>query len=898
MERSLEQRYAIKFCVRLGKNATETFQRLQKALKDDCISRSQSGKWQKAFKEGREEVADEPRSGRPTTARTDENVDRVLEVLRTDRRLSIQQIADTLHMSTFVVHGIVTEDLQMRKVCAKLVPKVLTQDQKELRVLRCQELLDLIQNEPDFLNSVVNGDESWMFEYDPESKRQSWAWHTKSSPRPKKARMSKSRIKTMIIVFFDIRGIVHSREIPGSSRRRLTSPHHPGWWSTAPVVSRDSRLQPLSSPGIEDYSPCRLQGRLQPLSSPGIIDYSPCRLQGGLGKSLSSSEKAVNLAALLRGSTTEVLQFLPLEKSLDYEFLVHALTLRFGDDNLQTYHVVKLKNRRQKRDETLQELTADVGRLARLAFPDCLRHVQDLLAYQNFVDAIEDPECKQSLRMSDAKTFQEALIHTLKFEAARDATRGYQKADESQEDGDIKGAISRLQRTVEEMKKVCLSLNQPQGPIARAATDPMTKRSAGTVVNQGTLGKRKLAVHTEPRLDKRCDDVSGKIIRVSSLQGGSNELAKGLVNGVPCRMVIDSGANVTLFRVDLAQRMGSISKRIPVLNGLVLQTATGEQEKVYGTVVLKFQIGNNLFSHLGYLADIKDDCLIGLDVLRKFGFSIDFQEDVFKVAGEEIPLVGSRSSATNKVQKLLILEENGQEFGQKGLLLARTLCRSDRSNIPIRVLNLLDSAKTLGKGTEITLAEPFTNVAYCTTVETLYKSPCPSLIPGYLQDTREGLNWIQQKKLNRLLCQYEDVFATSPNDVGRTNVTQHRIDTGGATPVKQLPRRLSMTRRDEVDKLIEEIAEQDVIEPSSSPWASRVVLVKRRMAPHVSLSTLDLKSGYCQVKIHPEDREKTALTAGNGLWQFKVMPFGLCNAPATFERLMETVLQGIPLRHA
>ncbi|UYV84533.1 hypothetical protein LAZ67_X002487 [Cordylochernes scorpioides] len=186
MKRSLEQRYAIKFCVRLGKNATETFQMLQKAFKDDCISRSQSGK-------------------------TDENVDRVLEVLRTDRRLSIQQIADTLHMSTFVVHGIVTEDLQMRKVCAKLVTKVLTQDQKELRVLRCPELLDLIQNEPGFLNSVVTGDESWMFEYDPESKRQSCAWHTKSSPRPKKARKSKSRIKTMIIVFFDIRRIVLRR---------------------------------------------------------------------------------------------------------------------------------------------------------------------------------------------------------------------------------------------------------------------------------------------------------------------------------------------------------------------------------------------------------------------------------------------------------------------------------------------------------------------------------------------------------------------------------------------------------------------------------------------------------------------------------------------------------------
>lgn len=214
MERSLEQRYAIKFCVRLGKNATETFQMLQEAFKEDCISRSQSGRWHKAFKEGREEIADEPRSGRPTTARTDENVHRVCEVLRSDRRLSIQYIADTLNMSTFAVHGIVTENLQMRKICAKLVPKVLREEQKELRISRCQELLDLIQNEPDFLNCVVTGDESWMFEYDPESKRQSSEWHTKSSPRPKKARMSKSRIKTMLIVFFDVRGIVHFEFVP------------------------------------------------------------------------------------------------------------------------------------------------------------------------------------------------------------------------------------------------------------------------------------------------------------------------------------------------------------------------------------------------------------------------------------------------------------------------------------------------------------------------------------------------------------------------------------------------------------------------------------------------------------------------------------------------------------
>ncbi|XP_011883996.1 PREDICTED: putative uncharacterized protein FLJ37770 [Vollenhovia emeryi] len=165
MESTIEQRYAIKFCVRLGKNATETFSMLQDAFKDNCLSYSQVKKWHKAFKEGPEEVADEPRSGRPSTSRIDENVQRVRDFLNSDRRFSVYQVADALNIPKSTVHRIISEDLLMRKVSAKLVPRVLTDDQKQLRVLRCKELLQLCEDDPEFLSKVVTGDETWCFEY-------------------------------------------------------------------------------------------------------------------------------------------------------------------------------------------------------------------------------------------------------------------------------------------------------------------------------------------------------------------------------------------------------------------------------------------------------------------------------------------------------------------------------------------------------------------------------------------------------------------------------------------------------------------------------------------------------------------------------------------------------------
>ena len=102
----------------------------------------------------------------------------------------------------------------MRKVCAKIVQKLLSDGQKERREELCLDLLQRTENEPDLLNSIITCDETWVFTCDPETKRQSMQWKSTLSPRPKKARMSRSKFKAMLIVFFDIQATVMTEWVP------------------------------------------------------------------------------------------------------------------------------------------------------------------------------------------------------------------------------------------------------------------------------------------------------------------------------------------------------------------------------------------------------------------------------------------------------------------------------------------------------------------------------------------------------------------------------------------------------------------------------------------------------------------------------------------------------------
>ena len=165
-EDTLEERYAIKISCKLGKNTTEMYGMLQTAFGASCMNRASVFEWHKRFKKGRESVRDDEKCGRSKEVRTPELIGQIKNFTDNDRCVSVETISAQFDVSVETVHTIIREELKMRKICAKFVPKVLREDQKERRH-DSREMVKLINSDPAVLDALVTCDESWIYCYDP-----------------------------------------------------------------------------------------------------------------------------------------------------------------------------------------------------------------------------------------------------------------------------------------------------------------------------------------------------------------------------------------------------------------------------------------------------------------------------------------------------------------------------------------------------------------------------------------------------------------------------------------------------------------------------------------------------------------------------------------------------------
>ena len=160
MTELVEQCYCIKFCQKLSNSQVETIRKIETAFDDHAMGVIQIKEWYNLFKDGRISVNSESRFGRPSTSRNDQVIPKVNAVVMRDRRVTIRRIVEEVDIRAFSAHSILTENLTMKRLAAKFVPKLLTAEQKKIRVEDSQDMLDSINSDSDFMNTIITGDES------------------------------------------------------------------------------------------------------------------------------------------------------------------------------------------------------------------------------------------------------------------------------------------------------------------------------------------------------------------------------------------------------------------------------------------------------------------------------------------------------------------------------------------------------------------------------------------------------------------------------------------------------------------------------------------------------------------------------------------------------------------
>ncbi|KAJ8364628.1 hypothetical protein SKAU_G00134590 [Synaphobranchus kaupii] len=520
--------------------------------------------------------------------------------------------------------------------------------------------------------------------------------------------------------------------------------------------------------------------------------------------------------------------------------------------------------------ESWAKVAADVQRYAREVYPEFDAAAQEKLGLHAFLRALTPERLRDHVSLAKPGSISEALSKTTQVEdtlAIRPTPQPTRQHFRVADGEEVRWTRTPLQRPVRRQGR-CYRCDEP-GHIARDCPAPAPKpqkpppsgNEAGTVHWTGRPA--------EPWWTR---------------------------------------ATISLVRPGVLHNTGG-----PQLPGAWTPTATpltsvtGAKMAMRGKKEVKVTVTGQEVSHEFWLADIADSCIIGLDLLKRWGACVDV----------------SRASITLGMETVALQSGPTQKPARRPRHLATTARPASK---------LLQLATAPKPPSLTTVPQPDHSLAHHHQPATQQPpaQPKPALpaemtaaVHALWQRSSSGLNHQQRQQLKSLLDGNADLFAVRDEDCTQTELVQDTMNTDTAQPIRLLPHRMSPTKRLVAEEKVKEMAAAGVIEPSDSPcgpgpeeereWRFCVDYRHLNSATtkdsyplpridealdHISgsswFSSLDLRSGYWQVRLAPEAKPKTAFTIGQGLWQFRVMPFGLCNAPATFERLMERVLAAVP----
>lgn len=411
----------------------------------------------------------------------------------------------------------------------------------------------------------------------------------------------------------------------------------------------------------------------------------------------------------------------------------------------------------------------------------------------------------------------------------------------------------------------------------------------------------------------------------------------------PLSFLVDTGSCVCLIKSSSINKTPKLSDVIITLKGIDpgddITTTLGSFQ------MSMFQNPTKCEHEFHVVEDISlsQDGIIGNDLLKRFGCRINYDEGILHIENNSIKLNFSEPLYTIQPRTEMVIEctvANPQiregiildQHVSDSLLVANCIVQVKENNrINITVVNTSDEPVSLHSNLNLKL-EPIDIKACMTPSES-------NPVLKALNRTNEVVKLLRISHLNdeetdallHICADYSDIFHLPDDQLTHTTVTEHTITTNTQTPIQTKTYRFPECHKEEVKKQINKMLEQNIIAPSSSPWSSpiwvvpkkadasgqrkwRVVIDYRKLndvtvgetypIPQITeildqlgksqyFSTLDLASGFHQIPISPKDAPKTAFSVPQGHYQFTRMPFGLKNAPATFQKLMNTCLSGL-----